>query len=268
MNSLKQFLLAIAAIVALSFLFRKHLCQYFCDPCVETKALVPNPTIEFNVPNANFSVTPHAVPGATSVKLDVFDKMGALVVSHTPTIGTAQNIMATQAQRPLQLVFTYLAGAGNTVATDSLAIDDRQNGGVPVMDIIIAVHSGNQQSCPNFNTPVTVTPITTTRYKFSWDPTKIYKIVLNHGSPATDLIMKTELNGVTGCYKAVLWRKDEYSCLSTQPAMANDPDSTTGKITTSAGDVKLTGNDSCDGATAREIFMKFSSAGSVTVFSN
>ncbi len=263
MKSLKHFGLGAATIALLLFLLRSFFCQYFCPPCQELAPVVPNPIIEFSVPNANFGVTASPVPGATAVKIDVFSASGSLEASFSPAIGTAQSINVPSAQRPLQLVFNYSSGINPVVAVDSVIVDDRENGGTPIVEVLVGAFTGSQQSCPNITNNVTVTNITATRSKFTWAPGKQYKITISHGT-TEEFILKTALNGVTGCYKAVLWRKDEFLCL-TQPNMVNT-DPTEMEVTTGSGNVKITGMDNCDGQTPREIFVKFSpGGGTVTV---
>lgn len=266
MKSLKQFGLGAATVAVLVFLLRSFFCQYFCPPCQVLTPVVPNPIIEFNVPNANFGVTANPVLGATTVKIDVFSASGSLEATFSPVIGVAQSINVPSAQRPLQLVFNYSSGNNPLVAVDSVIVDDRETGGNPIVEIVVGAFTGSQQSCPNITNSVTVSNITATRSKFSWTPGKQYKITISHGS-TEEFILKTVLNGVTGCYKAVLWRKDEFLCL-TQPDMANS-DSSEVIVTTGSGNVKITGMDNCDGLTPREMFIKFSpGGGTVTVLSN
>jgi hypothetical protein len=263
MNSVKQFALGAATVALLVFLFRSFFCTYLCPPCPTVQPIVPNPTIEFNVENANFGVIANPVAGANAVKIDVFGASGTLAASYTPAIGVMQAVDVSSAQRPLQLVFNYASASNPNLAIDSLIIDDRQNGGNPPVEILIGAFTGSPQSCPSLPNNVTVTNITTTRSKFSWAPGKQYKFTVTHGGTTEEFLLTTVLNGVTGCYKAELWRGNKFNCL-TSPAMANT-DPTELEVTMGSGNVKITAMDNCDGSTPREVFIRFSSGGGTLV---
>lgn len=269
MTALKNFLLGAITITVLMFLLRGTLCKWLCPPC-ETKT--PNPTIEFKVqnnPNANFGVIAHPVDGSASAKLRIFDHGGTEVGNGSLTFNTPFPVtVPVTAQRPLQLHFDYLSASNQSVAVDSIIIDDRNTGGNPPMEILEGAVVGGQNPCPNTSTQVSVVA-SPGGQKFTWQVGKMYKIKLTpNGGSAKEIMMTTELNNQTGCYKLILWEDGKYACL-TNTDMENSASTEMEIEVTSSILALLNANDSCDGQTAREVFINFvGGSGTVEVKSN
>jgi len=245
-------------------LFSTQSCNPPCPSCPETTALNPNPTIEFNVPNANFGVRTQAVPGATSVKLEVFGADNVLAATLTPAFNTLEPINVLSAPRPLKLVFTYNSSANTPVVVDYVTVDDRKNGGTPIMEILVAIAPGNPDTCvTGITNGVSLTPINPATSKFTWTPGKQYKITAG----SETILLKTALNGQSGCFAAILYKQNSFSCL-TNPTLSNNG-STEGQFTFgSSGTVKITGTDLCNNGTAREITLRLSGPTTVSVLSD
>jgi hypothetical protein len=267
MPALKQFLLGLLVSLVLLFLGRSFICDLLCPAPPPQTCVIPNPEITFNVDGGSFSLFAHPVPNASSVKVDVFGKDGTLAGSFSPAIGTAQVVNVPNAQRPLQVVMVYQSGNNTEVARDSFHVDDRETGGTPIVEIVMGVQGGaGLQPCPNTTNTVTMATVSPIMTKMSWVPNKEYKIMIDHGTKDT-LVLRTELNGLTGCYRAVVYAKNVIPCL-TQPTTTNTSINEL-QVTTGSGNIKITGTDNCDGTMPREIFFRRSTlSGTVSVLSN
>lgn len=262
MKNAKSFGLGALVLAILLYLLRSFICPWICVDNYQ-----PKPLIEFSYPHARFAVTPDSLPGTDSVRIEVYAKNGSLLMAMRSRPGVQNPVTDSAGQRPLKLVFIYSNTAKSEIARSQFLIDDRQFGGIPLMDIIVGGYSGSPTTCPATNNSVTLNQGSSPDLlKFSWSPDKLYKIKVTDNSTDEEFILITS-QGADSCYKATLWRSDKYGCL-TMPSMSNTSSKEV-EVSIGSQNVKITGYDNCDGSTPREIYIRISTPGtSVQVWQN
>ena len=215
MSTLKQFrfaatLFAIFTVLLLSV----SSCQ---KPC-----RVPNPLIEFGVAKDTVAVTPNLVSEAQTVHIAAFDATNAPKGNFTVAPGQQQKLhFDTSAQRPIQLVFTYLKVNGDTLAKDSIRINDILKKGIslPDMDIVVGVMAPGGQTCPTPSTTVTPTIVSAAgglkKATFPWAPGDQFEVTLVCGGVTEKFRLNPE-EGVTetDAGKVKIYGSNSFICLN------------------------------------------------------
>lgn len=259
MNAMKQFRFAALLLLA-GALFWLSGCG---TPC-----RVPNPLIKFNLPGSpGFSVTFDSIAGATAVNLKVYDAAGDQLFDFNSTPGQSQVVNAPMdgdTPRPLQLSYFYKNASGETVAGDSMRIDDREDLGViPDMDIIIGVTS----SCPN--TTELINPETDGEWRFfPWSSTDTFVVSLRKTNPqAIEKLCLVPVPGTGGNPGSLkVFKMTNQTCV-TNPTTSLMNDNRLVRVTVSSTTFDIKSFDSNTGLDP-EIHIKVSSGNALSVSCN
>ncbi len=260
MNAMKQFRFAMLLLLA-SALFGLSGCE-------APLCRVPNPLIKFDLPGTSgFSVTFDSIAGASAVNLKVYDAAGDQLFDFNAAPGQTQVVAAPMdgnTPRPLQLSYFYKNANGDTVAGDSMRIDDREDLGViPDMDVIISVTG----TCPNTNQAIN--PDTDGEWRiFSWANTDTFVVSMRQTNPQVVeklcLVPVPGAGGSPGTLK--VFKMTNQTCV-TNPATSLMNDNRLVRVTVSNTSFDIKSYDSNTGLDP-EIHVKVSSGNTLSVSSN